>query len=1378
MKTPYFLLVLLFSLLCPVKLNAEQPPYTFRHIGVADGLPDNYVKSVFEIPDGRLGVRTTVLLSLYDGNQFASFPYNSRSRYPIAYNHAVPEQYIDVHNRLWMKERGGLHVFDLTTEQYIANVDSLLQDFGLTAKVSDMFIDSEQHYWFVTPQSSVYMYDEKKRKLEQICARDEFIEYYGTLQNVESKGNYAWMIHEKGVIRCYDTELGRFIRQEDFLIGKMNPGDRAVIKMLDNGDYWLMWDWGIGYYSSQGKRWQEVFTTPRDNYTILTSICVDNEGNACVGGVSQGMYRIMRHNLSVTRIKDIPLHTGGTIHNDIHSLFFDSKSGALWLGLFSQGICYYHPSMDNFPLYNRTNTNGKWNNEDVCAFAEDEQGNILLGTLGGLYLYAPSTQKVTVPYKELDHQICWVLYKDSQQRIWVGTYQENLYCIDKGKVRLYSYPSGGYQQDPDFRNIRAIIEDKKGRLWISVYGGVGSLDANTGKITLLVENHPELKEYKTADALALDNSGRLIVGAYNGLYIYDQETDQVWIPERDEPSNKLFIHDSNKYNCILNDSRGLLWFGTQYALNIVTPDKQLYTLQEEDGLPNATIQGIQEDNNHDIWISTINSICKIKVDKKGADYVFHVVSFPTETGSQKDDLFDFHSLKARDGKIYFGRTNGFNAFNPENVFYDKFVNHPVFTSLKLFNTSITPGMYYNGRVLLDKAVNYTRSIILEHDENFITLDFSGVNFSNPSHTFFRYQLQGADKEWIEVFSGNGQGRAVYSNLSPGEYVFKVSAAGNDKVWGPESLFSIVIHPPFWETLTARIIYIVLFCALLYGLVVYLNKRNHRKLVHMQHEEAQRQKEELNQMKFRFFTNISHELRTPLTLIITPLEILKRKITDESVNRQLNNIYRNAQELLTLVNQLLDFRKLEMKGEKLLLMNGDLEEFVTSVYNSFCPVAVEKELDFTCRIPHQSLYMYFDRDKVHKIINNLLSNAFKFTPENGKVTLSLSVEEKEGRRYARISVSDTGVGIPEEELPYIFDRFYQVRNREEEEKPGSGIGLHLVRESTVLHGGKVTVESHSGQGSTFIVYLPIDLKPEGEQPETLESDYAESERTGDTRQENVFPSQQEPASPSPENSDNRKRLLIIEDNKEFRTFLKEQLEEFYQVLEASDGEEGEQCAIDKNPDLIISDIMMPKVDGIELCRRVKTNVQTSHIPVILLTARTADDIKINSYEVGADSYMSKPFNFDMLMVRIEKLIEQQEKRKQEFSRNIEVNPSLITITSVDEKLIQRALEYIEKNMDNTEYAVEELSRDLGMTRMNLYRKLQSITGNTPSDFIKSIRLKRAAQLLQGSQLTMVEVADCVGFSSASYFTKCFKEMFGVTPTQYAETHSGDEKQENK
>lgn len=1375
MKAHYTLFIVLFSILCSVKLNAEQSPYIFRHIGVADGLPDNYVKSVFGVPDGRLGVRTTVLLSLYDGSKFTSFPYNSRSWYPLAYNHVIPEQYIDSRNRLWMKERGGLRIFDLTVEQYVYNVDSLLKGFKLPGNISDLFIDSEKRYWFVAADLSVYMYDETTKMLEQICSNDEFIEYYGTLANVESRGKYVWMIHKRGIIRCYDTELKRFVRQETFLVGKLKPEDHVVIRILTNGDYWLMWDRGVSYYYANSNKWQEVITIAQDNYSLLTAMDIDREGNAWIGSVSKGVYIVSHHDLSVIQMADIPLQTGGTIHNDIHSLCFDFQNGSMWIGFFSQGICYYHSSMNKFALYNRQTTSGNWNNENVRALAETEQGNILLGTLKGLHRFNPHTRKIDIPYKELEHQICRVLYKDSYKRIWIGTFHDNLYCINNGKVSRFSCKGGGYQQDPDFSNIRAIVEDADRQLWISVYGGVGRLNSHTGEITLLSDRHPELKKYKNANVLAFDNEGRLIVGADNGLYFYDQKVDTVWIPERDDPSNKLFIHDSNKYNCILKDSRGLLWFGTQYGLNIVTPHQRLHTLQKEDGLSNTTIQSIQEDNNHDIWISTINSICKIEVNKSTDDYEFHVISFASEAGWQLDDLYDFCSLKAMDGKIYFGRLNGFNAFTPENMSSDTSVRRPIFTSLRLFSTAILPGIEYNGRVLFDKAINHIKGVELDYDENFVTLEYSGLNFINPSQTFFRYQLQGFDKEWMEVLSDNGQGRATYNNLPPGEYVFKVSTADNDKVWGSEAQFSFVIRPPFWETLTARIVYFILFCVLLYSFVLIINRRNHKKLLRMQEEKAQRQKEELDQMKFRFFTNISHELRTPLTLIITPLDILKRKITDESASKQLNNIYRNAQELLALVNQLLDFRKLEMKGEKLLLMNGDLEEFVTSIYNSFYPVAVEKNLDFTCRIPHQSLYMYFDRDKVHKIINNLLSNAFKFTQENGKVTLSLSVEEKGGKPCAKISISDTGVGISEEELPYIFDRFYQVRNWEEE-KSGSGIGLHLVREYAVLHGGEVTVESHLGQGATFVVYLPIDLKPEEELlrvmnanpskgTDSSEKAHFSDEHKQDEEQKNVLSSQ---------NGDNRERLLIVEDNKEFRTFLKEQLEEFYQVLEASDGEEGEQCAIDKNPDLIISDIMMPKVDGIELCRRIKTNVQTSHIPVILLTARTADDIKINSYEVGADSYMSKPFNFDMLMVRIEKLIEQQEKRKQEFSKNIEVNPSSITITSVDEKLIQRALEYIEKNMDNTEYAVEELSRDLGMTRMNLYRKLQSITGNTPSDFIKSIRLKRAAQLLHGSQLTMVEVADRVGFSSASYFTKCFKEMFGVLPTQYAESHIKDEK----
>ena len=1358
MKTRiYLFVILLIGFLFANHLHSQESPYVFRYIGVTDGLPDNYVKSVFPIPDGRIGIRTTVLLSLYDGSNYSNFPFNLRGEYPISYNHIIPEQYVDADKRLWMKERGALRVFDLTTEQYIYTVDSLLLQFGIKERITDVFIDSEKHYWFLTPASFVYMYDGETDTLELICRKDEFIEYYGGLLGVESHGKFSWMVHQKGVMRCYDHEKKRFVKQVDFLEGQLKPDDRVIMKILDNGDFWVMWDRGVGYYDVFNKKWNQISNIQLGHYSWFTSMDVDKGGNAWVGTVQDGFYVIDMHNFSVNSIIDIPLLSGKTIRNGIHSIYCDKENNAVWIGLFNQGVCYYHPSMNKLTLCNKNLLRGAWDGEEIRCMLETSEGDILMGTAQGLYRYDPKSHNMDMLYKEFNQKNCRVLYEDSKKRIWVGTYHDGLYCIEGGKVRAYAYPDTDYQNELDFSNIRAIIEDSSGRLWISIYGygGVGQFNPETGEISLLSERFPELKRYKVVNALAVDKQSKLVVGSDNGLYIYDPAKDNVWIPEQDGQSNSIFNRGSIKYNQILKDHEGTLWFATQYGLNILTHDGRSYALGKEEGL-SSVILNVIEDQNHNIWISTLTSIYRIKVERGQDEYNFHVISFLSEAEIRQDDLFNFPSMVTRKNQLFFGLINGFITFSPENMIDNHCITSPLITSFRLFNVSVVSGEEYNGRVLFDKALSYSDKVLLDYDENFITLEFSGLNYPNPSQTSFRYQLEGFDKEWTESLFENGLGRAVYNNLPSGEYVFRVSAAGNDRIWGPESEFTIVIRPPFWDTLAARILYVILFVLIVAGFIYALNRRNHRKMVSMQQAEALKQKEELDQMKFRFFTNISHELRTPLTLIITPLDMMIRRISDEAVKKQLGTIYKNAQNLLSLVNQLLDFRKLEMKGEKLHLMNGDMEEFISSAYNNFVPMAVEKHLNFVSQTVHRPLYMFFDSDKVHKIVNNLLSNAFKFTPEGGTVNLILSTEEIEQRNYVRIEVSDTGIGISESDLPYIFDRFYQVGNQGDE-KMGSGIGLHLVREYVNIHEGKTTVSSRMDRGSTFIIWLPMDLKPES-------GDIFE-----EATDENPDDKEKEVSDVLHPADDSRRKLLLVEDNQEFRTFLKEQLEDFYQIVEAADGEEGEKCAIDENPDLIISDIMMPKVDGIELCRRIKTNMQTSHIPVILLTARTADDIKINSYEVGADSYMSKPFNFDMLMVRIEKLIEQQEKRKQEFRKNIEVNPSAITITSLDEQLIQKCLEYIEKNMDHPEYGVEELSRDLGMVRMSLYRKLQSITGNTPTDFIRSIRLKRAAQLLQGSQLPIVEIANRVGFSSSSYFAKCFKEMFGVLPKQYAEDY---------
>lgn len=1347
MKARIYLFTILLSFLVTNRTHSQETSYIFRHIGATEGLPDNYVGSVFSLPDGRMGIRT-VLLTMYDGTNFTNFSFDLQKSYPILYNHIIFEQYIDTDNRLWMKERASLRVFDLTTEQYVYNVDSLLHQLGFKEKLADIFIDSEKRYWFLTDSSSAYTYNQKTKAIVQICGEDETVDYYGKLLGIESHGNYSWMVHQSGIIRGYDHDKKRFIEELDFLKDQLKPDDRIILKILENGDFWIMWDRGAGYYDVYKKKWNRISGIQLGQNSWLTSMDVDKGGNAWIGTVLDGICVVDIHNFSVTQLGELPLLSGKAIRNGIQSIHCDRESGAVWIGLYNLGMCYYHPSLNRMKLYNKKILNGDWNGEEIRCMLETSTGEILMGTTQALYRYEPETRSLNKLYKEFSRKNCRMLYEDSKKRIWVGTYHDGLYCIEHGKVRAYAYPYTDYQNELDYSNIRAMVEDKAGRLWVSIYGGVGLLNPVNGEVNLLCKQFPELKKYKVANSLAIDNQSRLLVGSDNGLYVYDPDRNEICTLEQEGKNKPAFNYGSIKCNQILRDYEGTLWFATQYGLYVLTTDGRSYTLGRGEGLSKA-ILNIQEDKNHDIWISTVTSIYKIKVERSADEYQFHVISCLSEAEVLQDDLFSFPSLIAGN-TMYLGLLNGFVTFSPDHMIDAHRLSRPLFTSFKLFNVPVFSGQKYNGRVLFDKALGYSESASLKYDENYITFEFSGLNYLNPSQTSFRYQLDGFDKEWTETLFENGQGRITYNNLPPGEYVFRVAVAGNDRMWGPESNFSLIIHPPFWDTIYARIFYVIGGFLIVFGFVYVINRRSHQRMIRMQQEEAQRQKEELEQMKFRFFTNISHELRTPLTLIITPLDMIIRRLTDEALAKQLSSVYKNAQNLLTLVNQLLDFRKLEMKGEKLNLLNGDWVEFVRQVCTSFQEIADEKSISFQIDTNGiEELYMYFDRDKIHKVLNNLLSNAFKFTPEGGNIILEIEKYNEKNRGYIQVKVADTGIGISEEDLPHVFERFYQAIKNVGNNTLGSGIGLHLIKEYIELHDGCASVESILGVGSTFSITVPTDLYPEESSVQHLP---AEENREEEVR-ESALSSEIKPL------------LLVVEDNKEFRLFLREQLSEWYNIIDAPDGEEGERLAVKQNPDLIISDIMMPNVDGIELCHRIKTNLQTSHIPIILLTARASDESKAMGYEAGADSYISKPFSVDVLLTRVRKLIEQQKKRQETFHKEIVITPSSITITSLDEQLVQKALECVERNMDNTEYSVEELSADLAMNRATLYRKLQGITGQTPKDFIRSIRLKRAAQLLKDTDLSISEIADHVGFSTSRHFAKVFRETFGLIPSRF-------------
>lgn len=678
----------------------------------------------------------------------------------------------------------------------------------------------------------------------------------------------------------------------------------------------------------------------------------------------------------------------------------------------------------------------------------------------------------------------------------------------------------------------------------------------------------------------------------------------------------------------------------------------------------------------------------------------------------------------------------------------------MFTGLSLFDEAVKVGQSYGGRVLIEKDLNDVENVEFDYKQNIFSVSFASDNYNLPEKTQYMYKLEGFNNDWLTL--PLGVHNVTFTNLAPGKYVLRVKAINSDGYVGiKEATLGIVVNPPFWMSWWAYLLYAVGLVIVLFLARYRMLKREREKFHLQQIENEVAKNEEINNMKFRFFTNVSHELRTPLTLIISPLEGMLKETTDELQSTRLQLMYRNAQRLLHLVNQLLDFRKGEMSTHQLSLSEGDIISYVHSVCNSFLLMADKKHIQFSFFSGIDTFSMAFDADKVGKIVMNLLSNAFKFTPEGGRVTVM--IEHVAGTPdILEIKIADTGIGISDVDKEHIFERFYQAGHKGVEETTGNGIGLSLVRDFVTLHEGEVKVFDNIGMGSVFVIQFPVkhvetqvQLPEETGMPVGDEEDKEMKEEAREETERKNFP-----------------LLLIVDDNEDFRIFMRYSLELQYRVKLAVNGKEAWEMMQEELPDLVISDVMMPQMDGNELCRLIKQDKRTAHIPVILLTARQNTEAKLEGLQTGADDYVTKPFNMTILVLRIRKLIELSRYHRVTQGM-IDPAPSEIVITSLDEKLIEKAIKYVEDNMSRTELSVEELSRELGMSRVHLYKKLLQITGKTPIEFIRVIRLKRAAQLLRESQLHVSEVAFEVGFNNPKYFSRYFKDEFGVLPSVYQE-----------
>lgn len=1347
MKRLFVILVLSLLLGTPSAAN-NMSTYLFRQIDSNDGLPDNNVRNMLMLPNGLMCIQTATMLNLYDGAACQSYSFHP-IRIPYQEYAGLNYLFYDEQHRIWLTGRDRTWCFDLNSRKFEYDSRTMLRPFEIgDLSVESFFRMPDGDVWIVGHDGSLWCCEHASGKARSVD-RPEAL--HGPLIIVGQKSQ-IWMLSLDGTLARYDSALKSFTALYRGIIPVSSPlSSRMEMVVASNGDLWMLFDRDLVRYQTATEQIERIGSVPLGAEDVYTTIAIDRNDRLWIGSAKSGVTILDTSTLDARNLPFLELTDGRRIdHNtDISKIYVDPHDG-IWIATLTEGVFYWHRDIFRLETVNNASLNGgRMPDESVKCLVEEPDGRILLGTIKGLLRYDPRTGRITVPYPELRDELCISLYRDRQERIWLGTFHHGAYCIDRGRIRHYfreniSSVDASYRSaTPNPNCVRAFHEDRDGNFWICVYGGLGRFDPESGRIDLLRDRHPELARFMLTRGVC-EVRGKLLVTSDNGSYLYDPSADRVLF-DPDDPQGYV------PCNQALVDSRGLLWLASWDGLHVETPQGERYHLSTAEGLPNDNILGLAVDDLGNIWAATFSHLSRIKPIREGERLDFAVASYGEEDGMNVGALFQNALTVGADGRLYAGGTHGFSIVDPSSLYQPTYNRMPVISRLRIFDRPVEVGEELNGRCILPRELGQMAHLDLRHDETFLTFEFSNLNYTNPSHTVYRYRLENFDREWTEIHA-RGTGSATYTLLEPGDYTFRVTAADNDTDWSKdEATIAFTIHPPFWKSTAALVIYaLVALLAIVLG-ILYVLRRLRLRAERHRLEEQVRQREEMDQMKFRFFTNISHELRTPLSLILLPLESIIRRTDDTTPFRpQLLTIHRHASQLLSLVNHLLDFRKLEMHGERLNLTRGDIVEFVEGMVDTFGDVAREKELDLTFDNRMVRSYMAFDSAQMYKIVNNLLSNAVKFTPKDGSIVVRLSQPDPE---RMCLEVSDTGMGIAEADREHIFDRFYQsTRNTQPQ---GSGIGLCLVKQYAEMHGGSVSVSSEVGHGSTFRVEIPMTLRASGAgEPKSGEPETADTE--------------------TPEDASARCRLLIVEDNADFRAYMAEELSEQFDVRQAEDGEEGLRKAHEYHPDIIVCDVMMPRMDGFELCKRLKNDIETSHIPIILLTARAEDDVRREGYESGADAYLSKPFNMEVLLARIRNLIEERRRRIRSFTSEVDISPAQITVTPLDRQLIDRIMEHVERNIGNPNYSVEELSSDVAMHRMNLYRKLQSITGMTPSEFLRTMRLKRAAQLLaQDANLSVTEVSEMVGFNTPKYFTRYFREMFGCTPSQYHASRKTDD-----
>ncbi len=1351
---------LLVLLTCTGNLQAWEKGIYFGTIPPESGLSQMSVSCIYQDSKGFLWFGTRDGLNRYDGYTFEVFR-NKKGDSTSISNNNIAGITEDNQGNIWVATDGGLNRYHYGTNTFACFHRSNSPQGISHEKVGSLHQDRRGRLWIGTEQG-LDLYDPETRTFKK--TRLDGILYNNRILSIlyDSYGNLWIGTLNAGLIRYY-PESGDYevFRHHASVPGHLSGNTVRTLFEDSKRNFWVGTRTGLSLYDPAKNSFlnfgEDIFKGEKLSNDGVRCLAEDHEGNLLIG-TNEGLNILNLSTGSLRRYNPLKKREGNLNHFYVYSVFVD-RAGTVWLGNYMGGINYYHKFNQQFKYSN------PGSQEQLIyggAGPMLQSGNKLwIGSGGrGLFCYNETTDTYShhlLGDSSFISNIVRSLYITNDS-VFIGTDTDGLLLFDKKRKKVVR---SFHISDAPVLNI---YPEKEGRLLLCVRDtfGLRLFDPKTGvsePFTYPGNNRKMLFPYATC--MEPDHDSIYWIGTrYTGIYRYNRVKNSV-IRYQYQPDNPEGLSERD-INVIYNDSRNSLWIGTNGGglCRFSKDSLKFKTYREKDGLSNEIVLGILPDQAGFLWISTLSGISKfdpVKGDFKNYTY---------GNGFPLQELAENSFVKLSDGRLCYGGNNGIVVFDPGKIVSNSFIPPVVVTEFKL----LRPDKNRTEKLPQRKFVPNNETIRLKYSQSSFVIGYTALNYIFPERNRYAYQLEGFDYDWNQV---GKQRMAIYTNLPAGDYRFKVKASNNDGVWNEEYVcLRIKILPPPWLSWYAYLFYMVLFGGLSFSLLHYIKLENKLKIKQIEQDNL----EKVHQLRIRMFTNFSHELRTPLTLIAGPLEdLLDGGDLGYAVRQPLMMIRKNVHRLLLIVNQLMDFRKQESGKMQLKASEGNFSDFLREISLAFGEKAKKQKISYTYRAAEE-ISLWFDRLLLEKVFFNLLSNAFKNTPANGEIAIRVSVKSREelngllkypeenlADEYAEVVVEDNGRGISEENLEKIFDPFYQVVDCGNVPSAGTGIGLSLSKGIVELHSGFIRAASVPGKGACFKVFLPRGRK------HLREQEIAPLPGKGEDYAGYLLPDDPEGGEEivTVNTLSEKQTVLLVEDHAEVRNYLKTHLKDAFNVVEAVNGEEGFLKAVSEMPDLVISDVMMPVMSGVELCHKLKNDVNTSHVPVVLVTALTALSQMKQGFDAGADDYITKPFSPAVLKMKIRSLIETREKLRNAFCKKFPFEQANTNTSDFDRQFLDKIYETLDKHLSDPEFDLDAFSGEIGMSRANLYRKIKALTNFAPNELLKNYRLRASVKLLEENQHTVSEIAYMVGFSTPSYFSNCFKKTYGFSPTEFGE-----------